>query len=413
MNEARLQCVSCKKEYALDTIQVRCDCDGLLQVIHPQGTALTAAMLDQRLLSQDIADRSGVWRFREQVAPLPEASRVSLQEGRTGLYRSPKLCHWAQHELLEFKHEGENLTGSFKDRGMTVAVSQAKHLGQNLLACASTGNTSAALAAYAAHGGMTALIFVPKGKVSLNKLTQAFAYGARCVEVDGDFDVAMQHVVEAAERRLVYLVNSLNPFRLEGQKTIIWDMLQQRSWQAPDWIVVPGGNLGNTSAFGKALREAHANGWITKQPKIAVVQAEGASPFFKSFQQQFSNFSPMQANTIASAIQIGNPVNFSKAKDAVTSTQGLVYAVPDEAIMTAKQQIDAAGIGCEPASACTLAGVRDLRHQQIIKEHEEVVCVLTGHLLKDTDTTYQHLQTQGRTQVISYQGDMDALLASL
>jgi threonine synthase len=268
---------------------------------------------------------------------------------------------------------------------MTVAVSQAKHLRKKIVACASTGNTSASLAAYAAHAGMKAIVFIPSGKIALGKLAQAIGYGAQCIAIHGNFDDAMTIVQQLAEKSDIYLVNSLNPFRLEGQKSIIWEMLQDMQWQVPDWIVVPGGNLGNTSAFGKALREAKQAGWIDRLPRIATIQAEGANPFYQSYVSGFQHRTTVKAETIATAIQIGNPVNIEKAIEVIQSTSGLVYQVSDTEILEAKGIIDRAGIGCEPASAATLAGVKNLVASKTIKPDDSVCCILTGHILKDPD----------------------------
>src|SRR6185503_14064118 len=202
----------------------------------------------------------------------------------------------------------ENPTGSFKDRGMTVGVTQAKLLGAQAVACASTGNTSASLAAYAALANIPALIFIPSGKIAAGKLAQALAYGAHTLQIQGDFDDAMNLVRQVCNEMGVYLLNSLNPFRLEGQKSIPLEILQGFHWQSPDWIVLPAGNLGNTAAFGKALYEAQHLGLVDKIPRIAAVQAEGASPFYQSYQFNFAQRKTVKADTIASAIRIGNPV---------------------------------------------------------------------------------------------------------
>ena len=321
-------------------------------------------------------DSSGVWRFREAVLAIPDAQIITHPEGATRLY---------EREGLLFKHEGENPTGSFKDRGMTVAITQAVRLGARALACASTGNTSASLAAYAAQAGLRAVVFVPAGKVSASKLAQTLAYGATCLQIRGDFDAAMRLVLEASTRLGIYLVNSINPFRIEGQKTIVWELLQDLGWDAPDWIVVPAGNLGNTSAFGKALKEATEAGWIKRTPRLASIQASGANPFYRSFREAFSGRHRVTAETIASAIRIGDPVSYDRAVAAIRYTGGVVEEVTDDEIMNAKRAIDAMGIGCEPASAATLAGVRKLRASGVMGDDERIVCVLTGHLLKDSD----------------------------
>ncbi|HEX8155665.1 MAG TPA: threonine synthase [Thermoanaerobaculia bacterium] len=372
MNE-RLQCIVCNETYATDHVRYECACGGLLSVERDAFPASTATF-DERLASRDTLDRSGVWRFREGV--LSGDTIVTHPEGGTRMYDRLGVL---------FKHEGENPTGSFKDRGMTVAVTQAVRLGARAIACASTGNTSASLAAYAAQAGLQAVVFIPAGKVATGKLAQTLAYGATCLQVRGDFDEAMKLVREASTRLGIYLVNSINPFRIEGQKTIVWELLQDLEWNAPDWIVVPAGNLGNTSAFGKALREAHAAGWIRTMPRLAAIQAEGANPFYRSFAEAFATRHRVAAETIASAIRIGDPVSHDRAVVAIRATNGLVEQVTDAELMAAKREIDAAGIGCEPASATTYAGVRKLRAAGVIGQNERVVCVLTGHLLKDPE----------------------------
>ena len=384
---AWLACASCAATFAATDPRVRCDCGGLLGVARPSDwhLGLGPALFDARLQSRAAADRSGVWRFREGVLDLPVADLVTRPEGCTPLYRHPRLSAYAGLDDVSFKHEGENPTGSFKDRGMTVAISQARRLGARAVACASTGNTSAALAAYAAQAQLKAVVFLPEGKISSGKLAQTRAYGATCLQIRGDFDAAMALVIEVCDRLGIYLVNSINPFRLEGQKTIVWDLLQDRGWTPPDWIALPAGNLGNTSAFGKALAEAKAAGWISHVPRLAAVQAAGANPFYLSFQGGFVQRHSVTAQTVASAIRIGNPVSYERARAAIAETNGVVCQVSDAELLAAKREIDAAGVGCEPASACALAGVRQLRAAGTIGAHESVVCVLTGHLLKDPD----------------------------
>ncbi len=382
-----LQCISCTSAYSVEMVRYHCDCGSLLTVARrqPWHERLTPEILLARQISSDPLDQSGVWSFREAIVSLPRQSIVTHPEGRTRLYSRSSLSAYAGVERLAFKHEGENPTGSFKDRGMTVAVSQAKHLGLKAVACASTGNTSASLAAYAAHAGMRAVVFLPAGKISTSKLAQALGYGAICLAVEGDFDAAMTLVQESADKLGLYLVNSLNPMRLEGQKTIIFELLMQRGFTVPDWIVVPAGNLGNTSAFGKALLEAHAAGWINRLPRLASIQASGANPFYLSYVDAFQSAHIVKAHTVATAIQIGAPVNYSKAKAVITATNGIVAQVSDAEIMRAKAAIDQSGIGCEPASAATLAGVQQLRQQGVIRPSDDVVCVLTGNMLKDPE----------------------------
>ncbi|HVS31522.1 MAG TPA: threonine synthase [Thermoanaerobaculia bacterium] len=370
-----LACITCGREFDGNEVRFECDCGGLLSVARtklPSGVG----RFDERLGSRSGVDRSGVWRFREAVMDVPVDAIVTHPEGGTRMY---------ERFGLMFKHEGENPTGSFKDRGMTVAMTQAVRVGSRAVACASTGNTSASLAAYAAQAGLPAVVFIPAGKVSAGKLAQTLAYGATCLEIRGDFDAAMALVRQASRQLGIYLVNSINPFRLEGQKTIVWELLQDLSWDPPDWIVVPAGNLGNTSAFGKALREAFESGWIARVPRLAAIQAAGANPFFRSFRERFASRHRIAAETVASAIRIGDPVSHDRAVAAIQYTRGVVEEVTDDEIMAAKREIDAAGIGCEPASAATLAGVRKLRAIGTMREDERVVCVLTGHILKDAD----------------------------
>lgn len=382
-----LTCITCKKTYPSDELRYACDCGALLAVERPLSryALLSPEVLRARALSQDPLDVSGVWKYREVILSLDPKHVVTHPEGRTHLYFRQKLADACSVDDLRFKHEGENPTGSFKDRGMTVAVSRAKSMGLHSVACASTGNTSAALAAYAAHAGMRAVVLVPAGKIAAGKLAQAIGYGATVIAVKGDFDAAMHLVQEAAQSLGLYLVNSLNAFRLEGQKTIILEMLEQLAGEEPDWIVVPAGNLGNTSAFGKALREAYAAGWIKRMPRILSVQAAGANPFATSFKSGLKELHPIKADTIATAIRIGDPVNWPKARTAITETQGYVTDVSDEEIMVAKRAIDGCGVGCEPASAATMAGVKKLVAEGVIKSKERIVCVLTGHMLKDPD----------------------------
>ncbi len=387
MSAEWLECIGCHARYPVDQIRYGCDCGNLLSVERPKETlsALTPAQFDARLGRREPLAQSGVWRFREGVLTVPDAQIVTHPEGGTHLYQRPVLTEWAGVDDLHFKHEGENPTGSFKDRGMTVAVTQAVRLGAAAVACASTGNTSSSLAAYAAQSKQRGIVLIPAGKISLAKMSQALAYGARCLQVAADFDVAMSLVRQVCDALGIYLVNSVNPFRIEGQKTIAWELLQDLAWNPPDWIVLPAGNLGNTSAVGKALREAFEAGWIPRMPKIAAVQAATANPFFQSYRDGFATRPKVKAETIATAIRIGNPVSFEKAKSAILYTRGVVAQVTDDEILLAKREIDRAGLGCEPASACSLAGAKKLRSEGTIQAGERVVCVLTGHLLKDPD----------------------------
>lgn len=345
-----------------------------------------------------LLDYSGVWRYRDLILPAPERYIVSRPEGNTGLYPvgiencgSGRSGHrqiglYAGLERFFLKHEGENPSGSFKDRGMTVGVTVANMLGAKAVACASTGNTSASLASYAAQAGMQSIVFLPAGNVAGGKLAQSLAYGARTIQIAGDFDAAMRLVEQVCDEQGIYLLNSLNPFRVEGQKAIGFELLQQLDWQAPDWLVLPAGNLGNISAIGKAFREAYQLSLISHIPRIAAIQASGANPFYRSFVQGFSSYEPVEADTVATAIKIGNPVSYARARRVIKACDGIVEEVNDEEILAAKAMIDRAGIGCEPASAATLAGVRKLVAAGSIKRDELVVGILTGNLLKDSKT---------------------------
>lgn len=377
-----LKCIKCGKEYSINEIRYKCDCGGLLEVkIEGLPGREILEVWDSRLRSKKAIDQSGVWRYREFAFDIKYP--ITYPEGRTNLYHLP--FELAGINELYAKHEGENPTGSFKDRGMTVGISFAKELGFKAVACASTGNTSASMAAYAAKAGLKAIVFLPRGKVATGKLAQALAYGATIFQVNGDFDDTMRIVIEVSNETGVYLLNSMNPIRLEGQKTIVIDILSQLDWEPPDWIILPGGNLGNTSAFGKVLRELKTTQIIKKIPRLATIQAEGAAPFYKSFKENFKYFESLKAETVATAIRIGNPVNFEKAKESIIFTNGVVEIVTDLEILEAKADLDAAGIGCEPASAASLAGLRKLLKKGIISSNQKVVLLLTGNLLKDPE----------------------------
>jgi threonine synthase len=388
-------CIACGNEVVERDPNTRCGvCGGLLEV-HHRPPAVTAAELLQRFTerrgSPPGATSSGVWRFREIVLPSAD-SVVSYPEGNTPLLHRLALDRWTGVERLLLKHEGFNPTGSFKDRGMTVGVTQARRVGAGAVACASTGNTSASMAAYAAQAGLPALVLVPKEGVSTGKLAQALAYGARTLLVRGDFDDCLRLVEEASGRLGVYLLNSINPFRIEGQKTIILELLQQLAWEPPHWIVFPAGNLGNTAAFGKALREAREWGLIPRLPRLAAVRAAGAAPFARSFVEGFAQRHRVRAMTVATAIRIGDPASYDRAVLAINQTNGVVLSVSDPELLEAKAAIDAAGVGCEPASAVSLAGLRQLVRSGQVKPGESVVAVLTGHILKDPDLLLRYHQ---------------------
>ena len=388
-----LVCVDCGDHHDPDRVRYLCDCGGTLDVVHDVGAlrarvesgALSLDGFDRRRGSKARLDRSGVWRFRELVLPLADDHVVTKPEGNTNLYTSPTLAAYAGVAVLHLKHEGENPTGSFKDRGMTTGVSFARRLGMDRVACASTGNTSASMAAYAAAADMRAYVFIPAGRIAYGKLSQALAYGARTIQIDGDFDAAMALVQHVARDQGIYLLNSVNPFRLEGQKAIGFELLSDLDWQIPDWLVLPGGNLGNNSAIYKGLAELVALGLIERLPRIAVIQAAGANPLYTAFTTGRPIVPVRGAHTIATAIRIGDPISWKKSLRGIIATEGIVEQVTDQEIMDAKAHVDAAGIGAEPASCATVAGLRKLVAAGVISPGARVAGILTGHVLKDPD----------------------------
>lgn len=420
MTVVRQQCTACGEtisELARDTT---CPvCGSLLEVVHPtprrSGSALRAQW-DKELATHangTTSAVSGVWRYADVVLPVPLATVVSHPEGNTPLLRRERISAWAGVGELWIKHEGHNPTGSFKDRGMTVAVTQARRVGADGVVCASTGNTSSSLASYAAHAGIPAVVLAPAGQIALGKLAQTLAYGARTVLVRGDFDECLRLVRESSAELNLYLVNSLNPFRIEGQKTIVFELLQQLRWETPDWIVLPAGNLGNTSAFGKALRELYAWGVIDRLPRLAPIQAAGAAPFATSYDEHFATRHRVTAHTVATAIKIGDPASYDRAVRAVRETQGVVLAVTDDEILEAKAVIDAAGVGCEPASAASVAGVRKLRQLGHVRIDDRVVAVLTGHMLKDPAVMIDYHQKQGTRPFANRPMEIEATVGAL
>jgi threonine synthase len=383
---AILRCPACGAEEQASSARYECACGELFEVEH-SFRLVGREVFDARGLHSAPPLDSGVWRFRELVYPqFPSEAVVSLREGNTPLYASESVASFVGVEQVKLKHEGQNPSGSFKDRGMTVAVSRAKASGARRLLCASTGNTAASLAAYAASAGIPCAILAPAGKTSAAKLAQATAYGAQSILVRGDFDHAMSLSRELARTGEVELVNSLNPFRLEGQKSIVFELLAQLGWRAPDWIAFPAGNLGNCSAFGKALREARYLGLIDRTPRLLAVQAEGAAPFARAFAQGWAQRVTVTAETRASAIRIGAPVSWSRAERAIRETHGHVLAVSDAELDLAKRTVDRAGIGCELASAAGVAGARELVRRGVIGPEESVVAILTANLLKEPST---------------------------
>ena len=383
-----LRCASCSTLFPERDGHSSCPvCGGLLDLertrVWDDPVKLRARFASRSVIEGNVLDRSGVWRYRELLFEVPSEAVVSFPEGNTPLVRHDRVADYSGVGELWLKHEGMNPTGSFKDRGMTAGVSQARVLGARAVACASTGNTSASLAAYAARAGIPAYVFVPADNVALGKLTQTLAYGARTIIVRGDFDSCLALVRDLSQRLGIYLLNSVNPYRIEGQKTIAIELLHQLGWTPPDWIALPAGNLGNTAAVRKALRELSECGLLSRIPRILAVQPQGAAPFAISYDTDFSTRRVVRAETAATAIRIGDPASYDRAVIAIRSTSGAVIAVPDSDILEAKAVIDAAGIGCEPASAAAVAGVRTAVAHGLINPTETVAAILTGHVLKD------------------------------
>jgi threonine synthase len=373
-----LTCIECGETFAaFQEIRYTCDdCGGLLEVRYDD------------LPTWEEFTGTGVWRY---AAALPFDEGVSLPEGQTQLHEVPRLEREIDIERLRVKHEGMNPTGSFKDRGMTVGVRVARAVGVDRLACASTGNTSAALAAYGARAGIETLVLLPRGKVAAGKVAQASLHGARILEVDGNFDTCLDIVQDLATRGEVYLLNSLNPFRLEGQKTIGLEILEQfrdEEGAYPDRIVLPVGNAGNTAALYKCFRELQESGALApgEVPALTGVQAAGAAPMVEAIQEGTEDTRRWEeVETRATAIRIGNPVNAPKALPGIRETGGTAVAVSEEAITRAQRDLAEEGVGVEPASACSIAGLRKLREQGTVGAEERVVCLTTGHLLKDAE----------------------------
>ncbi len=399
---SRLRCIQCGAVRDTADQDFRCpECGDLFEAFFPgwvtssgpRAGGMSASELRERWLQRKLSlvplDQSGVWRFRELLPALNDWNDViTLREGNTPLYRLQRCAHSAGVQTLFAKHQGMNPTGSFKDTGMTCAASFAKQAGFRWVACASTGNTSASMAAYASRGGLKSLVLIPEGKISWSKLSQSLDYGAVTCQLKTDFDGCVKVLNDLVKRMPVYLLNSVNPYRLEGQKTAAIEILEQLNWEVPDHIIVPGGNLGNSSALGKALIELKELGLISRLPKLSIIQARGANPLFRSMKESGGkSIQPMSADTFATAIRIGNPASWKKAVRVLQSTGGACEEVSEVEIALAKAEIGSDGIGCEPASAVTLAGLKKLVRSGFVKAQDTTVLVLTGHVLKDPDFT--------------------------
>jgi threonine synthase len=389
-----LRCIGCNADVTAPTEDFACPtCGDRLEVAYvsrgtPDADALKSLWLNRKTSFHPL-DLSGVWRFREALPILPAPfEAVTLREGNTPIYPLRRGAQSAGVDSLFAKHQGMNPTGSFKDTGMTTALSMARVKGFHWVGCASTGNTSASMAAYAAHAGMRALVLIPEGKIAWGKLSQSLDYAASTCQLKTDFDGCVRVLGEVIRHFPLYLLNSVNPYRLEGQKTTAYEMMEQLAWEPPDHVIVPGGNLGNSSALGKGFREMLAMGLIRRLPKLSIIQAAGANPLVRSMKEfAGERIEPVHAETRATAIRIGNPASWKKAVAVLRETAGACDDVSEEEIAVAKAEIGADGVGCEPASAVTLAGLKKLVRSGFVKRGESVVLVLTGHCLKDPEYT--------------------------
>lgn len=411
---------ACHATYDLSRVRTSCErCGELVDISYdwdripvPSRLSDFEAMWSQR---HNPVRFSGVWRFHELLPFAPQDRVVTVGEGQTLLQQADAVGQYVGMDAgrLHLQYEGMNPSGSFKDNGMCAAFTHATMMGAQRAACASTGNTSASLALYcSATRRMKAVIFVGSGKIAYGKLSQALDYGALTVQIAGDFDDAMLRVRQVADELGIYLVNSVNPFRLEGQKTIMFRVLEALRWEVPDWIVVPGGNLGNSSAFGKAFLELKHLGLIDRVPRLAVINAAGADTLYELFERRgvrwrggHVDMDPirayndqmdrehLKADTIASAIEINRPVNLKKCLRALDGMDGVVRQVSDQEILDAKAKVGAGGFGCEPASAASVAGAKLLRREGVIAPSDRVVCILTGHELKDPTATVAYHTT--------------------
>ena len=432
---------TCAATVPLDDTSFQCPrCGGLLDVAYdwnrlkpPKSLREFEAKWSERTNPLSF---SGVWRFRDLLPFAPPEKILTIGEGQTILQRTDAVAAYTgmQPGCLYLEYEGMNPSGSFKDNGMTAAFTHARMVGARRAACASTGNTSASLAIYcAATSLMRAIIFIGSGKISYGKLAQALDHGALTVQIAGDFDDALHRVQQVSRKLGIYLVNSINPFRLEGQKTIMYRILEALGWEVPDWIIVPGGNLGNVSSFGKAFIELLELGLIDRAPRLAVINAEGANTFYQLYEKQglrWNGGKPdtdkiegymkamdagnLRANTLASAIEINRPVNLPKALRALERCGGVVREVSDQEMLDAKAKVGAGGLGCEPASAASVAGTKKLRQEGIIGSDERVVCVLTGHQLKDPTATVAYHSADPKTfeEVLGKRGVRRAMFAN-
>src|SRR5580765_1643259 len=414
-----LRCVHCGKVQRTADRMFRCtECSELLEVVYPEWAsappefALRLKQIWRERRGTSLPENaSGVWRFRELLPQVDRQHMVTMSEGNTPLVPLKKAARELRLPHLLVKHQGMNPTGSFKDTGISAAITMAKSEGFSWVCCASTGNTSASVAAYAARAGMKSIVLLPAGQVAAGKLAQALEYGAHVLQLRTDFDGCLRVLHEVVRKFSAYLLNSLNPYRLEGQKTVAFELMEQLDWRVPEHVVVPGGNLGNSSALGKGFMELRNLGLIKALPKISIIQAAGANPLVRTMRENGGDeLICVNAETRATAIRIGNPASWRKAVRVLRNTQGTSEEVSEGEIAQAKAELGAEGIGCEPASAATLAGLKKLAAAGFVKAAETVVLVLTGHMLKDVDYMKQ---TPGQSLLGPMEADSDTVIKTM
>ncbi|HWF04961.1 MAG TPA: threonine synthase [Candidatus Angelobacter sp.] len=414
-----LRCVHCGKAQETPDRMFRCtNCSELLEAVYPE---LAAAPREFALRLKEVwrerkssslpENVSGVWRFRELLPQVDRQNIVTMCEGNTPLIPLKKAARALRLPNLLVKHQGMNPTGSFKDTGISAAITMAKAEGFTWVCCASTGNTSASVAAYAARAEMKSIVLLPAGQVTAGKLAQALEYGAHVLQLRTDFDGCLKVLHEVVQKFHAYLLNSLNPYRLEGQKTVAFELMEQLDWRVPEHVIVPGGNLGNSSALGKGFLELRDLGLIQSLPKISIIQAAGANPLVRTMRENGGKeLIQVNAETRATAIRIGNPASWRKAVSVLQKTGGACEEVSEKEIAQAKAELGSEGIGCEPASAATLAGLKKLAASGFVKAPETVVLVLTGHMLKDTDYMKQ---APGQSLLGPMDADSDSVIRTL
>src|ERR1700761_605818 len=414
-----LRCVHCGKKQETAERMFRCtQCSELLEVVYselssaPREFALRLKEIWRERRGSSLPENaSGVWRFRELLPQVNRENIVTMCEGNTPLVPLKKAARELKLPNLFAKHQGMNPTGSFKDTGISAAITMAKAEGFTWVCCASTGNTSASVAAYAARAGMKSIVLLPVGQVAAGKLAQALEYGAHVLQLRTDFDGCLKVLHEVVEKFHAYLLNSLNPYRLEGQKTVAFELMEQLDWRVPDHVIVPGGNLGNSSALGKGFIELRDLGLIQSLPKISIMQAVGANPLVRTMRENGGEkLIQVNPETRATAIRIGNPASWRKAVSVLKATGGACEQVSENEIAQAKAELGSEGIGCEPASAATLAGLKKLVAAGFVKPADTTVLVLTGHMLKDTDYMKQ---APGQSLLGPMDADGDTVIRTL